>query len=456
MTLRNRLTLAAAVAVAVAVVASSAVIYVIVRGELRGDVDESLRERATEIAHEQAVRVNGVARELLLPSLDSSGTYAHIIFANRVVGPPGIQVPFQPSERAQAVALGNQPAYFEDVTVRGTPVRVLTAPVATNVAVQVARSLGEVNGTLKRLGLILAGVAAVGIGIAVLLGRGVARAALAPVRKLTDATEHVTTTGDLSSRIETSGSDEVSRLASSFNSMLGALERSVDQQRQLVADASHELRTPLTSLRTNIEILALSADMNKDDRANLLKDVVDQLEELTSLVGDLVELARGHEPVMTVDDVQVNDLVLASVDKARRRWPAVRFDTRVTECVIRGTPERLERAIGNLLDNGAKWSPQGGVVDVAVDGSGITVRDHGPGIDEADLPHIFDRFYRSTSARGTPGSGLGLAIVRQVIESHGGRITVENAEGGGARFRLEFPTARREENGSVEAAAQSS
>jgi two-component system sensor histidine kinase MprB len=271
-----------------------------------------------------------------------------------------------------------------------------------------------------------------------LLGRGVARAALTPVTRLTEATEHVTTTGDLRRRIETSGNDELSRLATSFNAMLAALERSLDQQRQLVADASHELRTPLTSLRTNIELLGRTDEMDEGARSQLLKDLSDQVEELTALVGDLVELARGNEPVFSIDDVALGELVQATVDRARRRWPNVRFETHLNESIVRGTPERLGRAVGNLLDNAARWSPNGEAVEVGVHDSEISVRDHGPGIAEPDLPHIFDRFYRATSARGTPGSGLGLAIVRQVAESHGGRVVVENAEGGGARFRLQL------------------
>lgn len=442
MTLRSRLTLAAAVAVAVAVIAASLAIYLIVRRELRAGVDESLEKRAAQIISQQTEQLGApltVRRQSLLPGLDSSGTYTHLIFSDRgVIGPPGIRVPFQPSDRAQAVAVGAEGAYFEDVTVGDTPVRVLTAPVVEDVAVQVARSLEEVSSTLARLGWLLAALAAVGVAIAVLLGRGVARAALTPVMELTEATEHVTSTGDLKRRIEASGNDELSRLAASFNSMLETLEKSLNQQRQLVADASHELRTPLTSLRTNIDLLRFADRIDEEDRAQLLTDVTDQIEELSRLVVDLVELARGNEPVVVIDEVRIDELVRATVDKASRRWPTVSFKTDLRESIVRGSPERLERAIGNLLDNAAKWSPEGGVIDVAVTDSEVSVRDRGPGIDEADLPHIFDRFYRATSARATPGSGLGLAIVRQVAESHGGRVLVENVQGGGARFRLQL------------------
>jgi len=236
------------------------------------------------------------------------------------------------------------------------------------------------------------------------------------------------------------GSDELSRLAASFNTMLGVLEASLSTQRQLVADASHELRTPLTSIRTNIEVMSRSDGLSIEERRELLKDVIAQLEDLSVLVGDLVELARGSEPKLEPEDVRLDEVVERAVDVARRRSPGVLFTASLEPTMVRGVPSRLERAVGNLLDNGAKWSPPEQKVEVTLRGGELWVRDHGPGIDEADLPFVFDRFYRSPSARGLPGSGLGLAIVRQVAESHGGRVSAEPAPGGGALFRLSLPT----------------
>jgi len=446
MSFRQRLTVVAAVAVAVAVVLASVVIFLVVRAQLRAQVDDSLRKKAAEVVeqhHEQVIVTpdGRRLRQFQTPTIDAYGSYVQLVTsAGGVIVRPGVTPPFRPGERARAVASGQAGAFFDDVALDETHVRVLTTPVESGLALQVARSLEEVDGTLGRLGVILVFVCVGGIAIAMGLGWVVSRAALSPVRNLTEATEHVTSTGDLSNRIEAAGTDEISRLASSFNAMLEALEKSLDNQRQLVADASHELRTPLTSLRTNIEVLGLAQDMNGDERKRLLRDVVSQLEELTVLVGDLVELARGNEPVEAIEDVELDLLVRRAADKARRRWVDVRFDVSAKPGVVSGSPERLERALSNLLDNAGKWSPPGGVVEVTTENGNVSIRDHGPGIASADLPYVFDRFYRAPSARSMPGSGLGLAIVREIVEAHGGRVTAENAPGGGAVFNLSLPS----------------
>ena len=307
-------------------------------------------------------------------------------------------------------------------------------------AIQIARPLAEVDATLARLAVVLAGISLAGVGLAAILGFLVTRTAARPVRRLTETAEHVTATGDLAARIESTGDDEVGRLAASFNRMLEALERSVTAQRQLVADASHELRTPLTSLRTNIEVLGRGAELSPGDRESLRRDVLAQLDEMTALITDLVDLARdGQAPPARVDEVRLDHVVLAAVERTRRRAPAVRFSTDLDPSVVSGATDRLDRAVGNLLDNAVKWSPLGGAVEVTVHAGTVTVRDHGPGIDPEDLPFVFDRFYRSRAARGLPGSGLGLAIVRQVAQAHGGSATASNAPDGGAVMRLTLP-----------------
>jgi two-component system, OmpR family, sensor histidine kinase MprB len=233
-------------------------------------------------------------------------------------------------------------------------------------------------------------------------------------------------------------------MAQRFNAMLDALEgsrraldQSVHSQRQLVADASHELRTPVTSLRTNIEVLlSEEGELAGDDRRRLLEDVRAETEELTALITDVIELARGDELPASVDDVQFDHVVAEAVARARRRRPGTRFDAQLEPTLVEGLSERLGRAVDNLLDNAAKHAPEGTVVEVVLRGGELTVRDHGPGIPADERPHVFDRFYRGASARGRPGSGLGLAIVRQVAETHGGAIAVEEAPGGGALFRL--------------------
>jgi two-component system, OmpR family, sensor histidine kinase MprB len=293
-----------------------------------------------------------------------------------------------------------------------------------------------VDASLSRLRTILIFVTLGGIGLAAALGLLVARTALAPVRRLTEATEEVTATRDLSRRMEDEGTDELGRLAASFNSMLASLEDSARSQRRFVADASHELRTPLTSLRTNIEVLARGDSLPDDERERLLADVVEQLAEMSELVAELVELDKAQETPDAREDVRLDLLTEEAVERARRNRSEVTFTTDLEQSVVTATPASLERAIDNLLDNAAKWSPPDAEVEVRVREGEVAVRDHGPGIDEEDLPYVFDRFYRAPSARGLSGSGLGLAIVRQVAESHGGEVSAEAAEGGGTLVRL--------------------
>jgi two-component system, OmpR family, sensor histidine kinase MprB len=437
MSFRTRLALAAAAAVALAVVLASFTVYVVVRSQLRAEVDRALKKQADEISHRPP---EDVARGLIRPDLGLGGPegYPQVVIGSTVVRLRGADVTLPVTTRVRDVAAGSTGTFLTDAHVDGRHVRMITFSYAPGIAVQVARDLTEVDNNLSRVTTFLIVIAVIGIGSAAVFGLIVARTALAPVRRLTEAAENVTQTGDLSERIEVSGHDELSRLASRFNTMLGALEASARAQRQLVADASHELRTPLTSLRTNIEVLATSRRLPAADREPLLRDVVEQLDEMTTLVAELVELAHSDRQPRKAEDVRLDVLTANAVERTRRNRPGIDFKTDLHESLVRGVPESLERAIGNLLDNAAKWSPPGGQVEVVVSDGEVTVRDHGPGIDEADRPYVFDRFYRSASARGMPGSGLGLAIVRQVADGHGGTVTAEPAEGGGTlmRFRL--------------------
>jgi two-component system, OmpR family, sensor histidine kinase MprB len=439
MSFRARLALVAAAAVALAVVLASVVVYVVVRDQLRAPVDAALKDRAAEIsrfplrafqAGDQAFLERG-------PGLGGAPGYIQVVTSDGdAIRAPGASTELPISRRTLEVADGRSGAFLDDADVAGTHVRLLTIPGNSGFAVQIARPLTEVDDSLSKIRVLLVLIALAGIGIAALLGLAVARAALAPVRRLTGATERVTATGDLSERIETHGEDELSRLATSFNTMLAALEDSTRAQRQLVADASHELRTPLTSLRTNIEVLARKGELSDEERERLLNDVVEQLGEMTTLITELIELARlGRRPAEP-EDVRLDLLAGDAVDRVARDRPGVRFEPELHESVVHGEAAAIERAVANLLDNAAKWSPPGGKVEVRVENGEVTVRDHGPGIDEADLPYVFDRFYRATAARGMPGSGLGLAIVRQVAEAHGGTVTAERAEGGGTRITL--------------------
>jgi two-component system sensor histidine kinase MprB len=303
--------------------------------------------------------------------------------------------------------------------------------------VQVARPLTEVDDALSQLLLVAAALGLVGIAVAAVLGAFVARTALAPIRRFTRRTEAIVDDPDLSHRLEVQGDDELARLATSFNEALASLEASVEAQRHLVADASHELRTPISSLRANIQILDEADKLPADERAALRADVIAELDELTALVGDIVELARGSRPGEELDDVRLDLVVRSLVERFERRATGgVTFHADIEESLVRGDAERIVRAVSNLLDNALKWSPPGSTIDVTVRDGTVTVRDRGPGFGDEDLPHVFDRFYRASTARGTPGSGLGLAIVRQTAESHGGEVAAENAEGGGALMRL--------------------
>jgi two-component system sensor histidine kinase MprB len=416
--------LVCASAVALVVALGSVVAYGLVRDSLHHEVDSSLKEAASapfarpDVSFELPVEKQFVPAEgpVLLP------------MRNGVVLPRTDQV--------IGVARGAGTAFFEDRTIDGVRARVYVTPAPGGLgAIQVARSLREVDDVLGRLRLGLGALAAIGILLAALLGRLAARAAVQPVAELTSAVEHVTVTQDLSKRIVPGGRDELGRLAGAFNTMLAKLDDSQRAQRRLVADASHELRTPLTSLRTNLEVL--DSELEPADRERLRADLVTQLEEMTGLVGDLVDLAREDEPMgAEAEDVRLDLLAASAVERARRHAPEVRFHLLAEPTIVRAVPARLDRAVANLLDNAAKFGGGEGPVEVVVRDGEIAVRDHGPGIAEADRPRVFDRFYRAAAARGRPGSGLGLAIVRQVAESHGGRVSAEPAPGGGALLRL--------------------
>jgi two-component system sensor histidine kinase MprB len=440
---RARIAIAAAAAVALAVVIASVSVYFLVRGELRGQVDETLQQRQEQISRNAPFRpIQTPGGEFFLGPTDFGEPNTLVQLVNSdgtTVRHPryrALEIPV--SDDVLALTGQSLPgdAIWHDTEIAGTHVRVLAFPWGPGYAVQVARPLTEVDEALGRIKVILVLIALAGIGAAAAFGLIVARAALSPVRRLTETTETVTETGDLSQRIDVDGRDELSRLAMSFNTMLAALEDSTRAQRQLVADASHELRTPLTSLRTNIEVLAGEHALPPVERERLLSDVLEQLEEMTTLISELIELARTDQQTAEPEDVRLDLLAAEALESARRNRPGVEFTADLEESVVRGVPSTIERAIANLLDNAAKWSPPGSEVELEVRDGLVVVRDHGPGIADEDLPYVFDRFYRARSARGLPGSGLGLAIVRQVAEAHGGEVVAERANGGGTRMTL--------------------
>jgi two-component system sensor histidine kinase MprB len=448
--LRVRLGLVAAMAVAAAVALASVVVYFIVQNELSGQVNRSLQDQVRQVSQlpglDLSTSIAPGQLVLHVPPVPFGGPY-QLVDSNNLVYRPidtlgRVSALLPTKEDTSSVAARVKPSFYFDTHINGQHVRLLTAPLpGTAYAIVVAAPLTNIDHELSKIRLWLLLVAVGGVGIASVAGFLVARAALKPVRDLSETAEHVRTTRDLSQRIEVTGTDELSRLAATFNAMLESLDEAQQRQRQLVQDASHELRTPLTSLRTNIEVLAtLDSGLPPDERKQLLEDVVAQLSEMTLLITELTELARGEEQQTALEEVRLDLLTEDAIRRTARNHPDVPIRAELAPTAVVGMPASLERAIANLLDNAAKWSPPGEPVEVALHGSELTVRDHGPGIAEADRPHVFDRFYRATSARSMPGSGLGLAIVRQVAEAHGGTIVVEDAPGGGTLMRLTLGT----------------
>jgi two-component system, OmpR family, sensor histidine kinase MprB len=476
MTLRARIAAVAGLAVAIAVLVAAVTLYVAVRSDLRGEVGKSLTQRAQAFTSGAATgdrqsrdglstggggvpppdgsSPDGGSPPDGLPPGDGGGFpssvepaplggasgYVQFIEPDGTVHVPGGQgpsarIPLSASDKA--IAHSGKGRALSDRTVKGTRLRVLTLGTGARGAVIVARPLTEVNNELSRLLLILVIVGVLGIAIAALLGALVARAALAPIARFTRRTENLAGGLDLSERLPDGGRDELARLAASFNATLDSLERSVEAQRNLVADASHELRTPIASLRANIQTLAEAERLPPEDQEGLRSDILSELDELTRLVADVVELARGNERKGALGEVSLDEIVRVAAQRAQRRSETL-FEIELEPTLVRGEAERIDRAVSNLLDNACKWSPPGQPVEVDLHDGLLTIRDRGPGFDEADLPHVFERFYRADGARKLPGSGLGLAIVRQAAEAHGGSVVAENASGGGALLRISF------------------
>ena len=435
MTFRARLVLATTAAVVVAVLAASLASFLVARNTLFQATDNSLTTAAKNILAGQQI---GSTTATLGQVIDTDGA---------VVSGGGLPVTGQ----VRLVANGLAPNFFTTVTVDGNQMRELVEHLPPGTAVQSGilvnggalqiATLLNVSSELRTLALLLGVVAFIGVLLAIVLGWLVARTALVPLNSLTDTVEDLAETTDVSRRLSPGGPDELGRLRRTFNRLLEALESSRRAQSQLVLDASHELRTPLTSLRTNLEVIRRVDELTEEDRSVLVDDVLVQLQELTDLVGDLAELARGDQPPAPPEllrfDLLVRDAV--AVQNTHGRTKEVRFELESEACWVEGHADRLSRAVGNLLDNARKWSPPGQTVSVECRDGAVVVHDHGPGIADADLPHIFDRFYRSPAARGLPGSGLGLAIVAQVVKAEGGTIQAENDPGGGARMSMRLP-----------------
>jgi two-component system sensor histidine kinase MprB len=444
--LASRVTLLTTMAVGVAVAFVALGAFVTVRMQMQRTLDSSLLERAKGVAATvQEAEVRGTDYRVPSWLLGASDVRLYLVTEDGIVysadraGSPAFGAPeFE-------VAGGDRASEVRTITYGDGRFRAASWPTlgADGRAIVLVQSLSPQESVLKRLGLVmllLGGAGVIGAGLA---GWAVARNGLRPVRKLTLAAEEIARTEDLRP-IEVGGNDEIARLATAFNQMLTSLAASRDRQRQLVADAGHELRTPLTSLRTNLDLLAQidagdSGTMPPEARRELLDDVEAQIEELTTLIGDLVELAREEELTHVVEPVDLAEVVSRAVVRVRRRAPEVTFNVDADQWWVTGEANALERAVLNVLDNAAKWSPIGGTVTVTLSGGLLRVEDEGPGIAAEDLPHVFDRFYRSRESRAMPGSGLGLSIVRQIAVRHSGRIEAARASSGGALFTLRLP-----------------
>ncbi|OLR89935.1 sensor histidine kinase [Actinokineospora bangkokensis] len=446
--LRSRITLLAALCVGGAVALVSLGAYITVYQGLYQQVDDSLQDRAATVLRSSQpitatrAQIPGVFLELTDIRFDVVNTSGDSLFEDVAIDHPPV------TAEEVAVARGQRGQSFRTDQASDSRILAVPYPLISGTALVLAQPLDSTKSVLGKLAVVLIVISGSGIIVAALAGTAVARGGLLPVQRLTAATERVARTGDLRP-IPVLGDDELSRLTSSFNSMLGAVAESQERQRRLVADAGHELRTPLTSLRTNLELLIASEQpgaptLDPEDKTEIQADLGAQLDELTQLIGDLVELAREDAAPVAHEHVELTEVVDAALERARRRAGDVTFEVRTQPFHLVGHAASLERAVLNLLDNAVKFSPPGGVVRVSLEPSGdghafIRVADAGPGISDDDLPHVFDRFYRSEEARTLPGSGLGLAIVKSAAERHGGTVYASRSADGGALMAMRLP-----------------
>lgn len=440
LTLKTRFTLVAAGAVAAVALAITAVAFFAIRTDLQNQVRQELASHADTVMHEAKSLDYHIQNGWVPPHSDSFGVLTQVITSGGDAwASPRYAGQLTPSTEAIDVAAGKAPAFDATLEVNGTRAMVLTEQIAPGYAVQVAEPLSTTDAEVARVGTTLATLSVLGVALATILGWAVARAGLSPVTRLASVAEEVSLTGDPDRRVEVGRRDEIGRLATTFNAMLGALQRSLDAQRRLVSDASHELRTPLASLRINVDVLTENPDLPADDRKEILARVTDQVAELSRLVASVTDLARGEPPAADRFPVSLNTVVADALEAARRDWPQTEFSAYLAGGVVEGTEERLRVAVKNLLDNAAKFGPPKGPIELRLTGGELTVRDYGPGIADEDLPFIFDRFYRAMSSRSAPGSGLGLAVVHEIVTTHGGTITAEPVPTGGITMRMILP-----------------
>lgn len=454
MTLRGRLASFTAAAVSLAVVMCAVTGWFVARGEMTAQVDQTLARAWAPNVHaspQSEIRaMNDWCRGVVTQPWMTRDTIPTVIFADGTSCPPNdtrsVKVTDDDLPVASSGTWGTGAhSYFRDGQLaNGDAVRVYVVsygPVVfngepTTAAVALSQPLRPVHDALLGLALITTITAALVIAASAFGALWLARTALQPVDRLTQAAENIARTQEPGTTIDVAGSDEIARLGQAFNAMSTALAHSRDSQSQLIADAGHELRTPLTSLRTNIDLLVRSEETGRalpeGMRAKLFANLKAQMAELSTLIGDLLVLSRplpsaGAAPVAALG---LHDIVSRALDRARLRGPSLVFNVDLQPWYVWADAHTMERAVVNLLDNAVKFSPTDGAVDVSLTSGVLTVRDHGPGIAPEDMSHVFDRFWRAPSARQLPGSGLGLAIVAQAIRNAGGEVSLAPAAPG--------------------------
>jgi two-component system, OmpR family, sensor histidine kinase MprB len=443
-TLRNRVSVAAALGVLIVVAVVSGVLYLFYAASLNSRVDAALvdaAEQASSIAGR--IKQSGAGEGRPAPDINAPVTVGSVevqLFPGQVAA--GQPTPFGPLDSHDvAVAEQAQPPYFADERDRGQQFRVYTTAWLGNPGglVRASRAANADDGALRDAALLLAGLTVSAAGLTYGAARLTAGRILRPIAELTAAAEHVTRTRDLTARVGSAGSsDEVGRLGSSFDTMLAALHESVTAQRQLVADASHELRTPLTSLTTNLDLLEDGAGLADPQAPALVRAAREQAGELDQLITDVLDLARYRESTPHRETVRLDLLTDEAVRRLRQRGPHPAIATRLHPCLVHVDPAAVDHAVSNLVDNALKWTPPVAAVLVVVEDGRVSVTDHGPGIADEDLPRIFERFYRAPAARGMPGAGLGLAIVGGVAHANNGTVAVQTGPHG-STFTLAFP-----------------
>ena len=445
MKLRTRFLIATSVIVFLTVSVLSVAIYATVSKHLLSEVDNTLDARVVAIAESIRPRNNAAPgnrrqrnplEEALLPIRFDTVTQVIDPRGNVVIALGQVDLPIS-NDVFEMVA--NPLAQRMRITTKidGVPYRILSVPILRGGALQLGKDISDIESAKEGILLWLFVLGLLAIAASGSAGWFIARRTARPIQKLAAAAEHIAATRELTTTLDISGDAEIEQLATSFNTMLVALRLSREQQQQLVQDASHELRTPLTSLRANSELLERE-NLDTETKNLILRDIRAEVDELTALTGELSSLASDQRLIEQLQIVNLGEAVEEVVERARRRSGRIINLERKSPAIIRVRPSQLDRAISNLIDNALKFCPTSQPVDVFVSNNRIEVCDHGPGISDADKPHIFDRFYRAVATRALPGSGLGLAIVKQFADDHDAVVNAVDTPGGGATISIEF------------------